>query len=157
MDIVKENDRAAWLKMQEGIHGETFGPLNSENGAAKSAAPSFIESLRLAMGAPKTMKCGGREIRISSPRVKTLKALISKAGHLQETAAAGDGLGSMEQLQEIMLDCVRFTDKIEPPPDMNDWFDDLELEDGMNLVEAFTEVFDLRKLMAKGGALSGKK
>jgi hypothetical protein len=153
---VSEQDVQDWLKVQGQVHvGEPI-PEVSATSTPKTGGGglfgSIIDLLKQVIGTPQDVTVAGKKIRVKAPKVKVVKKYLAK---YQSFTESEDPEKNLAILQDIMFICLEF--ESDPPEDLNEWFDDLDIDEAANLVDTFRKVFDVELLIQKARILAGKR
>ena len=154
MKNVSETDVERWKKLHRSL-GREFPDDTSSSNKPTSAGPSLAEVGARVFNAPNVVIVDEQEVYIQEPSIGQLKKLLASFASSSGTEA--DALKRLPQFQTLMLGCLEFDGSAEMDIKAREkWFDDLSIDEGLDLIDAFAEAFDFAALMSRVQALMGK-
>lgn len=157
---ITDKDREEWIRLHRklGHVPPEYAHPSRDRATIIDDQPSVAEAAARIFCAPRILTLGARRVALREPRLGEMKALL--AAIAAGGSATTDGLQGLPQFERLMLACIEFLPvdhgSLDEPSDRQRWFDDLGIDDGLRLIEAFTESVDLGALIKRVEAIAGK-
>jgi hypothetical protein len=148
------DQRQTWARRQRRARGE---PVEDATPKPSYPTETLAEATGQVFGAPKCVILStGQRVFFTAPKMGKLKELIAYAASMSDSLT--DAAGIAKFTEHMMLHCcIEFPYGITiHPSNRQAWFDGLDGNDGILLIECMAELVDLQALMQKATNLSGK-
>lgn len=154
---VTDADRESFLKTlsENGMPGiPEGGSVVTDKGKSQDAMAMYKE----AIGSDTVVTLmDGTKVMVGRPKVRGVKKFIAISDSIKNAPVSQQTAEIIEVFQDIMVDCLSFPCGNKPEGDLNEWYNDLDAEDGFTILDAFRTVFDIQYLISRSTAIAKKK